>query len=86
MQMESAPLDKLGRFFFLNSTKLNLRQSTLWVYRIVICVRRKWEFEASFSRIYDVMVVPLLENYRKNRPKWYFRTSKFHYPTDPLWL
>ncbi len=30
------------------------------------------------------MVVPLLENYRKSRPKWRFRTSEFHYPTVPL--
>ena len=31
------------------------------------------------------MVVPLLENFRKNRPKWCFRTSKIHCPTDPLY-
>ncbi len=32
-----------------------------WVCRIMICVRRKWKFKASFSKIYDVIVVPLLE-------------------------
>ena len=29
------------------------------------------------------MVVPLLENYRKNRPKWRFFIRQIHYPTDP---
>ncbi|MFQ3245304.1 MAG: hypothetical protein ACJAYF_001112 [Arenicella sp.] len=35
--------------------------------------------EASFSFIRDLMVVPLLENKRRNRPKWRFRTSEIHY-------
>ncbi|MFQ3247242.1 MAG: hypothetical protein ACI9SP_003897 [Arenicella sp.] len=30
------------------------------------------------------MVVPLLENKRKNRPKWRFRTSQIHYLTGPI--
>ena len=29
------------------------------------------------------MVVPLLENKRKNGPKWRFRTSEIYYPAGP---
>ena len=36
-----------------------------WACRIMIFVSRKWGFEASFSKIYDVIVVPLLEKYRR---------------------